>query len=203
MSARSIRASLQTCLARIVQHRQGTGPDVCARYRLHRLVCAKRGATIGDSQGCSARGAMSGKAWKSDLRNNWFTAIWIGLELEKLRMQPESENDKLARAWIEEISINAGIIDPNRTYDTAFSIDELIENNPAKAWLVITSISWAQMSSWAEENFSAGPLTSFVVRHGSKYSQQIRELACTNPEFEMHLSGVVFQDDVERILRRS
>ena len=39
IAARSIRASLaQTCLARIVQHRQGTGPDLCARYRLHRLV---------------------------------------------------------------------------------------------------------------------------------------------------------------------
>ena len=47
IAARSIRASLaQTCLARIVQHRQGTGPDLCARYRLHRLVWAQRGATI-------------------------------------------------------------------------------------------------------------------------------------------------------------
>ena len=35
IAARSIRASLaQTCLARIVQHRQGTGPDLCARYRI-------------------------------------------------------------------------------------------------------------------------------------------------------------------------
>ena len=47
IAARSIRASLaQTCLARIVQHRQGTGPDLCARYRLHRRVWAERGATI-------------------------------------------------------------------------------------------------------------------------------------------------------------
>ena len=47
IAARSIRASLaQTCLARIVQHGQGTGPDLCARYRLHRLVWAERGASI-------------------------------------------------------------------------------------------------------------------------------------------------------------
>ncbi|WP_295639137.1 hypothetical protein [Novosphingobium sp.] len=47
IAARSIRASLaQTGLARIVQHRQGTGPDLCARYRLHRMVWAERGATI-------------------------------------------------------------------------------------------------------------------------------------------------------------
>ena len=44
IAARSIRASLaQTCLAGIVQHRQGTGPDLCARYHLHRLVWAERG----------------------------------------------------------------------------------------------------------------------------------------------------------------
>ena len=60
IAARSIRASLaQTCLARIVQHRQGTGPDLCARYRLHRLVWAMRGATIGGFLGRFARGAMS------------------------------------------------------------------------------------------------------------------------------------------------
>jgi hypothetical protein len=62
IAARSIRASLaQTCLARIVQHRQGTGPDLCARYRLHRLVWAERGARI--VRGChgrSAKSAMSG-----------------------------------------------------------------------------------------------------------------------------------------------
>ena len=49
IAARSIRASLaQTCLARIVQHRQGTAPDVCAHYRLDRLVWAERGSTIED-----------------------------------------------------------------------------------------------------------------------------------------------------------
>ena len=51
IAARSIRASLaQTCLARIVQHRQGTGPDLCARYRLHRLVWAERGDSMLDAE---------------------------------------------------------------------------------------------------------------------------------------------------------
>ena len=38
IAARWIRASRAGLPARIVQHRQGTGSDVCARYRLHRLV---------------------------------------------------------------------------------------------------------------------------------------------------------------------
>jgi putative endonuclease len=32
--------------ARIFQHRQGTGSDFCARYRLHRLVWAERCGSI-------------------------------------------------------------------------------------------------------------------------------------------------------------
>ena len=125
------------------------------------------------------------------------------MEVENLRVQPEVEDAELALAWIEEISINDSVVDPNRTFDVAFSVDELIDRNPAKTWAVITSISQMQMSSWAEANFSAGPLSSFVFRYGSRYSQEIRELACANPVFEKQLLGVVFQEEVERILRRS
>ena len=38
-----VTADLQT---RVAQHKQGTGSDFCARYRLTRLVWAEHGATI-------------------------------------------------------------------------------------------------------------------------------------------------------------
>jgi putative endonuclease len=47
---------------RIVQHRNGTGSDFCARYTLHRLVWAERGDAIAD---CIAHEKRL-KRWRRD-----------------------------------------------------------------------------------------------------------------------------------------
>ena len=50
--------------ARISQHRQGTGSDFCARYKLHRLVWAESGDTIEDCIAHEKRMKRWRRGWK-------------------------------------------------------------------------------------------------------------------------------------------
>jgi putative endonuclease len=50
--------------ARIFQHRQGTGSDFCARYKLHRLVWAERGDRIEDCIAQEKRIKRWRREWK-------------------------------------------------------------------------------------------------------------------------------------------
>ena len=77
IAARSIRASLaQTCLARIVQHRQGTGPDLCTRYRLDRLVAA---APLGSSRAwIGGTAAAIRMAAREGVRQALIVPVWRG-----------------------------------------------------------------------------------------------------------------------------
>lgn len=108
---------------------------------------------------------------------------------------------EIADGWIAEISENDGVVDPNRTFDVAFVLDDCIYADPTRAWSIIKRISQTSMSSWAEENFSAGPLTSFISQHGGSFAEQIRIHCRDHPRFRDQLLGVVFQDDVSEILR--
>lgn len=107
---------------------------------------------------------------------------------------------EIADGWIAEISENDGVVDPNRTFDIAFVLDDCIYSDPTRAWLIIKRISQTNMSSWAEANFSAGPLTDFISRHGGSFAEQIRTHCRDHPRFSDQLLGVVFQDDVNEIL---
>ncbi|MGV3512508.1 MAG: DUF6869 domain-containing protein [Novosphingobium sp.] len=107
---------------------------------------------------------------------------------------------EIADAWIAEISVHEGVVDPNRCADVAFMLDDIVETDPERAWSIITRISGRGMSSWATENFSAGPLTTFVDRHGKQFAELMRSYCIDHPEFRDHLFGVVFQDQVRAIL---
>jgi hypothetical protein len=107
---------------------------------------------------------------------------------------------EIADGWITEISENDGVVDPNRTFDIAFVLGDCIYSDPTRAWSIIKRISQTSLSSWAEENFSAGPLTSFISQHGGTFAQQIRIYGRAHPRFHDQLLGVVFQDDVAEIL---
>ena len=108
---------------------------------------------------------------------------------------------EIADGWITEISENDGVVDPNRTFDIAFVLGDCIYSDPTRAWSIIKRISQTSLSSWAEENFSAGPLTSFISQHGGSFAEQIRTYCRAHPRFHDLLLGVVFQDDVAEILR--
>ncbi len=50
--------------ARIFQHRQGSGSDFCAQYKLHRLVWAERGDSIEDCIAHEKRVKRWRREWK-------------------------------------------------------------------------------------------------------------------------------------------
>jgi hypothetical protein len=110
---------------------------------------------------------------------------------------------EIADGWIAEISESDGVVDPNRTIDIAFVLGKCIysDPDPTGAWSIIKRISQTNMSSWAEENFSAGPLTDFISQHGGSFAEQIRTYCRAHPRFHDQLLGVVFQDVVAEILR--
>jgi hypothetical protein len=110
---------------------------------------------------------------------------------------------EIADGWIAEISENDGVVDPNRNMEIAFVLDDYIYSDPVRAWSIIKRISQTDMTSWAEANFSAGPLTTFVSRHGIRNADQIRFHCREYPRFHDHLLGVVFQDMVREILSGS
>jgi hypothetical protein len=107
---------------------------------------------------------------------------------------------EIADGWIAEISENDGVVDPNRNMEISFVLDDCIYSDPVRAWSIIKRISQTDMTSWAEANFSAGPLTTFVSRHGICLADQIRLHSREHPRFHDHLLGVVFQDMIREIL---
>lgn len=107
---------------------------------------------------------------------------------------------EIANGWIAEISANNGVVDPDRCIDVAMVLDDVIYSNPERAWAIITMMSQTTMSQWALENYSAGPLTTFVSQHGKQFAERIRSYCRLHSEFRYHLLGVVFQDDVSAIL---
>jgi hypothetical protein len=110
---------------------------------------------------------------------------------------------EIADGWIAEISVNDGVVDPNRDMEIAFLLDDCIYSDPRRAWSIIKRISQTDMTSWAEANFSAGPLTTFVSQHGVRFADQLRLYCREHPRFHDHLLGVVFQDMVSEILSGS
>jgi hypothetical protein len=110
---------------------------------------------------------------------------------------------EIADGWIVEISENDGVVDPNRNMEIAFVLDDYIYSDPVRAWSIIKRISQTDMTSWAEANFSAGPLTNFISQHGVHFADQLRIYCREHPRFHDHLLGVVFQDMVSEILSGS
>ena len=108
---------------------------------------------------------------------------------------------EIADGWIAEISENDGVVDPDRTLDIAFMLSDYIYHDPTRAWSIIRRISQSDMSCWAQENFSAGPLTDFISQHGGNFAEQIRTYCRDHPRFHDLLLGAVFQEDVAEILR--
>ncbi|WP_338467748.1 GIY-YIG nuclease family protein [Novosphingobium sp. ZN18A2] len=53
--------------ARIFQHKQGTGSEFCARYKLNRLVWAERGESIEECIAHEKRLKRWRREWKFDL----------------------------------------------------------------------------------------------------------------------------------------
>lgn len=108
-------------------------------------------------------------------------------------------NTEIADGWIAEISLNEGVVDSNRCLDVAFVLDDIIDSDPERAWSIITRMSGTEMTPWASANFMAGPLTTFVDRHGQQFAERIRYYCIEHPEFRNDLGGVVFQDKVTAI----
>ena len=52
---------------RVFQHREGTGSDFCARYKLHRLVWAEQGDSIEDCIAHEKRVKRWRREWKFTL----------------------------------------------------------------------------------------------------------------------------------------
>jgi hypothetical protein len=59
------------------------------------------------------------------------------------------------------------------------------------------------MSEWAESNFSAGPLTSFVDKYANRYFDDIKYLVQARAKFKDQMLGVVFLDKVKKIFGES
>jgi hypothetical protein len=93
--------------------------------------------------------------------------LWWGADVNKLCYSSTMMTDtEIANGWIAEISVNNGVVDPDRCVDVAMVLDDVIHSNPERAWAIITMMSQTTMSRWALENYCAGPLTTFVSQHG-------------------------------------
>jgi len=114
-------------------------------------------------------------------------------------MDNEMTEANLAKAWIGEISQNDGVVDPLRPSEFAHMLDKHIYNNAEFAWSVIKTISASPMSEWATENFSAGPLSSFISRNHKEFADKIRNLYDDSAIFREHIEGVIFLDDLRLI----
>jgi hypothetical protein len=106
---------------------------------------------------------------------------------------------ELAKAWIDEISLNDGVVDPDRAMNYAFILDDHIHDNPEFAWSVIKTISQSQLTNWVSANFSAGPLSSFILYNDLKFLDEIRAFAEQSESFKDHLYGIVFSDRLKNI----
>lgn len=110
----------------------------------------------------------------------------------EVKMKKDFSNLEIAEGWISDMSIDEGIIDPDREsffYDT---LDGYIYSNPSRSWDIIKEISKRKLPPWIIENFSAGPLSSFVYRNGIDFKSEIKKFYKENKNFRDCYGGVIF-----------
>jgi len=74
-------------------------------------------------------------------------------------------------------------------------VDELVTDNPEKAWKIILGLLERASSKLALRHVAAGPLEDLTRRHGEKYVERLVEEAKHNTRLQYALGHIYLRDE--------
>jgi hypothetical protein len=109
-------------------------------------------------------------------------------------------NDSLQRlvaGWLEynrtaqvsELSLGKSTAS-DELFQFVIEVDDLVRNDPERAWLVIQLIFVACRTDIERACLAAGPLEDLLSKHGSSFIDRIEQTASSNSDFRELLVGV-------------
>ena len=101
-------------------------------------------------------------------------------------MISEVDVNRISERWVEAFSVDPYAV-RRRDMDAWHELDQLIDERPEDALLVIEKIAEKDLINWTFEGIAIGPLRSFLMRYGDGYNNQLRAIRGRNKAFdEMH-----------------
>lgn len=112
-----------------------------------------------------------------------------------------SDTDAIAKAWIAESLANLTIaLGEPIEVEYADLLDWLIFSQPSVAWEVLKNISRDQRVDPVDDVFGIGPLSSFILRCGTEFHENIHDFWKLDYRFREQYKMVVFTDIAEAII---
>jgi hypothetical protein len=99
----------------------------------------------------------------------------------------------LADGWLNyhrSARANASTPVSDELFDFAVAVDELVRNDPERAWLAIQLIFAGCRDDLERACLAAGPLEDLLTKHGSAFIERVERAASSNRDFRELLVGV-------------
>jgi hypothetical protein len=107
----------------------------------------------------------------------------------------------IADGWITEAIANQAV-PAGEAIDDEFSyaLGSLMFEDPAIAWAVLKTISQDHRVDVVDDVFGMGPLSSFVLHHGTDFQKPIHDFWRADLRFREQYKMVLFCDEAEALI---
>ncbi|MBW8753962.1 MAG: hypothetical protein JF595_07395 [Sphingomonadales bacterium] len=98
-------------------------------------------------------------------------------------MIASGEAEQIAGGWVSEYSSAPNIAKIDRERPYFFELDSLIYHRPSDALVVFEKVAGMDLTDWALEGFSAGPIRTFLHLYGDGYNSDLDAISRRTPLF--------------------
>jgi len=112
-----------------------------------------------------------------------------------MKKPPLPTMDDLIQAWIDMTVHGRGTPEYEESFWAFWAIQDLINEHPDQAFLVIREILRKNQTDKVFQSLSAGPLEDLLAAHGPTIIERVEDTARSDPIFRKLLGGV-WQDQI-------